>query len=180
MTVVVVKNHKKFIEMVADSYYWCGSTFKDSVKNLPGVSSKISVIDDIHVGFAGNVSTIQIFKNWLFQHKPYDCTERAFQDLMFDFKEYTIKKHLDVADRWMSAIFVYQGKCFVYQNEAVYELLEGKYYAIGAGYQEATMCLFLGQSCLNAVKNTIKFNNFTGGKPDRVVIDKSKEVLSNG
>lgn len=151
MSVVAARVYKDKITMSADNITCFGWT-KDT-RQLSGKIYKIS--NELIFGGCGLAKVNSLFRSFLINHQPRDCSEESVLEMMLEFTEYYKKKFdknsADEVFERFNALIGYKNKLF-YVGYGLYISEVQEYFAIGAGEDFAKAALFLGHSTAEAVK----------------------------
>ncbi len=172
MTVLAAKNQKDKIILGADSCSFRGYN-KINLNNHKG-RSKVENINDITFCSTGRVAEIHNFLLYCSLRKPESNSLISIQRFFNSFGKYLVEE-VDKDEKINNSYFiVYKEKLFCYNNGGVSEILEDDYGTLGAGWQEAYTCLYLGKTVKEAIQVSIDLNIYTGGQPEVLEISKSQ------
>lgn len=108
---------------------------------------------------------IELFKEKTLKFTAfYNCLDKCFQQ--------GVDKHnTNLRYDENRFFFVYQ-KALFQVGDGVEKIKEGSYYTLGAGMDEAAMCMHLGLTPKEAVLKTIEMNVWTANGCQEVIINK--------
>lgn len=161
MTVIAVRKYTDRIEMAADMQ----STWGDC-KTLK--SAKITKINEMYIGCAGDVSEASLLKIFARNHKPKTANDDDILDFFSEFaewkekktKKYTIENH---------CLLVFKNKIFLIVGMSVRNV-EDDFAAVGSGMFLALGAMELGASSAEAVEIAIKHDLHCGGQVKMIKI----------
>lgn len=175
MTVVAVKVNKKTIDIACDSQVtWGGHKMPINDKSDKQLSSsgKIVSVNDMVIGFSGDLSHASLLQIYCKTHKPKDATNDDVLNWFIEFKEWANKKaQIGFNDISLYIILIYQKKAFaVFDFLEVYEIK--KFDAIGSGMFIAIGAMECDADVEKAVQVAIKYQLGCGGE----IIKKSVSI----
>ncbi len=169
MTVLAVRHYGDRIEIATDSGGFLG---RSGVKNEN--TQKLYEINDIVFCACGVAGESNLFELFCSSKKPEGSRKLDIVRFFADFNkwlkaEFNKTFNNDVLNN--NYFLFFEKKLFhIWNNLDCYEIKEGDFESNGAGMVEAKIAMFLGQSPIEAVQTTIKFNSWTAGEVQQKTI----------
>ena len=183
MSVIAVRKHEGKITIACDSQSSWGNSYKtntsdNSDKELKNYG-KISKVNGMTIGCAGQCSHIALFEIFTKTHKPKSANRDEVLEWIIEFKEWVHKKaQINWQDVSLACILIIENKIFtIYSWLEVVEVKD--FDAIGSGMWLAIGAMDMGANPIKAVEVASKYVLTCGGETHHLIIDNQNNA-NNG
>jgi hypothetical protein len=166
MTVLVAQHLKDKIILTADR-----AVFRGYLKVRS--ENKIIQINEITFAGTGRTAISKYLEMYCQNKRPENNDGVSVLRFFAEFQEFLDKYKTNLRYDENNFFFVYKQTLFQV-GDGVREIKEGNYDTLGAGTNEAAMCMHLGLTPKEAVLKTIEMNVWTANGCQEVIIDKQK------
>ena len=177
MSVIAVRKYDDKIIIASDTQTtWGGYKIESNNKTDAQMSNhgKLTKVNDMIIGSAGQCSHIALFEIFAKTHKPKTATRDDVLDWFFEFKEWVrVKAAVNYAELSLSFILVIENKVFsVYSWGEV--VMQNDFASVGSGMWLAIGAMEIGADPIKAVQVASKYVNTCGGGVEHLEIKTKK------
>lgn len=169
MSVVVVKNFKDRIELVADSMFVAGEDQRETGNKLEKINEHFAI---------GGVGSLFLFETLVLfakENEPDSNTTKGMLEYQKKFFTYLKDLYPNKTVFDFSFTIAYKNKVFYLFEWGLYEVKENDFYCSGSGATFAKAIMSIGESPEKAVEVACKNNIYCAKPIKKVVLDKKKK-----